>query len=322
VTRCAAWTYSEAWATNCITCPAWKYCEVWETTPKSCAINTYSESWAWDCTSCPINSTTNSLTEQTSINACLWGAGYRNCEDEICNVVEMWYYSSANSNSRTACTNGPSYSYYTWDWLWTNDCPWDCDPLYIKDGNNCVSNSRTQNCSALWTWEVRSSTSTTWTKSITQTTTDLTNRTPSTTKSYNTYTSSSYCYYKCNTWYTRNTSSSKCVTAAENETTYPYSSGTLDKSWSYSGGDAVIQGGDAINSGLWGIYISGGGLSSPIRKVMRLPSGGRGPVIVKMGSTWQVRMDNASTGASTYLIDTTSASTSASWTIERYYISN
>jgi hypothetical protein len=133
------WYYSPEWTKEKIECPAWSYCEEWETTPKSCSVNTYSEAWAWICTSCPTNSTTNGFTGQTSLSACLWIAGYYNCEDGTCNAVETWYYSPANSNVRTACTNKPSNSSYTWNWWWSNSCSWSCDDWYSKSENSCIA---------------------------------------------------------------------------------------------------------------------------------------------------------------------------------------
>jgi hypothetical protein len=152
VTECEAWTYSEAWAISCIICPAWKYCETWETTPKSCAANTYSEPKSWSCNNCPTNSTTNNLTEQTSINACLWIIGYYDCQTGICKAVEIWYYSPVNSNERIACTNKPDYSYYIWNGWWTDNCPWSCnsDDWYSQSGNSCILITYSRNDPSWW----------------------------------------------------------------------------------------------------------------------------------------------------------------------------
>jgi hypothetical protein len=122
-----------------VTCWAWYY----STDNQTCV-----DVWTWYYSpadsntriACPTNSTTNWLTTASEILQCLWNAGYRNCEDETCDVVGIWYYSLTNSNTRTQCQENSSTSTTTSSSQ--SDCL--CDDWYYASATNV--------CSAVWSW--------------------------------------------------------------------------------------------------------------------------------------------------------------------------
>lgn len=58
-----------------------------------------------------------------------------------CIAVGTWYYSDNGSTTRTACTNKPANSTYTWSWNWGNNCSWSCDSWYVESNWSCVVNN-------------------------------------------------------------------------------------------------------------------------------------------------------------------------------------
>ncbi len=100
------WTFSDA--------QRWQYLQ--ENVCQSGPVSTTYTKWDW----CNVG--------YYPIDSLGWGEWYSNC---------------------TACTNKPENSYYTWrgsDWAYgggaQNDCAWECNSGYHKEGGVCVSNIR------------------------------------------------------------------------------------------------------------------------------------------------------------------------------------
>jgi hypothetical protein len=80
----------------------------------------------------------------------------------------------------------------------TTECYYTCDTNYTRTGSSCVANTQSVSCTskpANTDWNTGSSIIQTWNGS---------SRAPSNTSTYNTSASSTECYYKCRTGYTRN----------------------------------------------------------------------------------------------------------------------
>jgi len=88
------------------------------------------------CTNKPSNS---SYTAGGTTSSCPWAcdAGYYSADSTSCTAVETGYYSPAGSNTRTACTNGPTNSTYTGSGGATNSCLWECSANYFADNGTC-----------------------------------------------------------------------------------------------------------------------------------------------------------------------------------------
>ena len=59
--------------------------------------------------------------------------------DGNCSAVGIWFYSTAGSTTKTACTNKPSNSSYTSDGGWVDNCSWSCDSEYFNNWWTCES---------------------------------------------------------------------------------------------------------------------------------------------------------------------------------------
>ena len=124
----------------------------------------------------------------------------------VCSAVGNWYFSPANNNNRTSCTNKPSYSTYTTDGNGTNTCSRTCDTWYhTEDGVTCISNTKTTSCTGKplgTTYYTATDITQTWN-------TSLSAWLPSAVATYSTTASTTECRYTCAAWYLRNGSS--CV---------------------------------------------------------------------------------------------------------------
>jgi len=125
--------------------------------------------------------------------------------------------SNATSTTWTQTWNGSSRTpSYSWTYNTTAGiCTFKCNTNYTRNSstNKCEMGTQTVNCTGLPSNAVWSSTNTN-TKSITQTW-NGSSRTPSATGTYNISTITTACYFKCNTNYTRNTSTNKCETGTQ-----------------------------------------------------------------------------------------------------------
>lgn len=192
---CLEWTHSEDWIT-CIdnewTCEIenWIWRNLWNWTEWDCSVNTCDsnfynpwnntciEVWIWfysnnnwtreECTNYP-DTLSRDYTYTSNWN---WTNNCSATYQPLCwidlyeswdwNCIDVWtgYYSPINNNSIISCTNKPSNSTYTWDWNWTNNCSFTCNPWYSLVSWVCQlpmlywNNHTEEQCWVIW-WSVQ-----------------------------------------------------------------------------------------------------------------------------------------------------------------------
>ncbi|GAB5388538.1 MAG: hypothetical protein Alpg2KO_15060 [Alphaproteobacteria bacterium] len=91
------------------------------------------------CTNKP--SSSNYTSPGGGTNTCGWACVtdfYQT--SSTCSAVGVGYFSANNSNSRTACSNGPANSTYNSDGNGTNSCGWACASGFTQSGSSCSAN--------------------------------------------------------------------------------------------------------------------------------------------------------------------------------------
>lgn len=152
---CTAWSTSR-WSCNLISCITDFYDNGWADDCVWVGIGYYSPNWATTRTACT-NLPDNASRDYTYTSVWWWinncSATYTDkCWIDLyetsnwtCSVVWIWYYSPANNNSRTACTNKPTIATYTSDGNGTNNCSRSCPSWYHPDWNSCAIDWCTSN---------------------------------------------------------------------------------------------------------------------------------------------------------------------------------
>jgi hypothetical protein len=149
----------ESSATGDGACAAGRYCPAGSTSDQGsgvCNANTYSTSGATSasCSACPTNSiiTGTNTADHDALIDCKGDTDYYACADGTCDAVGIGYYSAAEDDTRTICTNMPANAAsvtYSSDGNGVNNCTLasadTCDVNWIPNGVVCDAQDTTPN---------------------------------------------------------------------------------------------------------------------------------------------------------------------------------